>query len=44
MLEKALADTDPQTTDVIVMTAKMEPPGGSDTSAKKSIWTPTIGN
>ncbi len=28
MLEKALADTDPQTTDVIVMTAKMEPPGG----------------
>jgi amino acid transporter len=29
MLEKALADTDPQTTDVIVMTAKMEPPGGA---------------
>ncbi len=28
MLEKALADTDPQTTEVIVMTAKMEPPGG----------------
>jgi amino acid transporter/nucleotide-binding universal stress UspA family protein len=29
MLEKALEDTDPHTTDVIVMTAKMEPPGGS---------------
>src|SRR5262249_21973031 len=29
MLEKALADTDPVTTDVIVMTAKMEPPGGA---------------
>ena len=29
MLEKALADTDPQTTDVVVMTAKVEPPGGS---------------
>ncbi len=29
MLEKALAETDPQTTDVVVMTAKMEPPGGS---------------
>jgi hypothetical protein len=29
MLEKAIADTDPQTTEVIVMTAKMEPPGGS---------------
>jgi amino acid transporter len=29
MLEKALADTDPQTTDVVVMTAKIEPPGGS---------------
>jgi nucleotide-binding universal stress UspA family protein len=29
MLEKALADNDPQTTDVIVMTAKLEPPGGS---------------
>ncbi len=28
MLEKALADTDPLTTDVIVMTAKVEPPGG----------------
>ncbi len=28
MLEKAIADTDPQTTDVVVMTAKVEPPGG----------------
>jgi amino acid transporter/nucleotide-binding universal stress UspA family protein len=27
MLDKALADTDPATTDVIVMTAKVEPPG-----------------
>ena len=31
MLDKALADTDPQTTDVVVMTAKVELPGG-DTS------------
>ena len=29
MLEKALADTDPHTTEVIVMTAKVEPPGGA---------------
>jgi amino acid transporter/nucleotide-binding universal stress UspA family protein len=29
MLEKALADTDPQTTEVVVMTAKLEPPGGA---------------
>ena len=28
MLEKALLDNDPVTTDVIVMTAKVEPPGG----------------
>jgi amino acid transporter len=27
MLDKALADTDPETTDVVVMTAKVEPPG-----------------
>ena len=27
MLDKALADTDPQTTDVVVMTAKVEPQG-----------------
>jgi len=32
MLEKALADTDPQTTDVVVMTAKIEPPGGAQRS------------
>jgi hypothetical protein len=32
MLDKALADTDPKTTDVVVMTAKVELPGG-DTSA-----------
>jgi hypothetical protein len=31
MLDKALADTDPMTTDVVVMTAKVELPGG-DTS------------
>jgi amino acid transporter/nucleotide-binding universal stress UspA family protein len=29
MLEKALAETDPETTDMIVMTAKVLPPGGS---------------
>src|SRR5262249_38249085 len=29
MLEKALAETDPQITDVIVMTAKVLPPGSS---------------
>ncbi len=28
MLEKTLAETDPETTDVIVMTAKVSPPGG----------------
>jgi amino acid transporter/nucleotide-binding universal stress UspA family protein len=28
MLEKALAETDPETTDVVVMTAKVMPPGG----------------
>jgi amino acid transporter len=28
MLEKALAETDPVTTDVVVMTAKVTPPGG----------------
>lgn len=30
MLEKALNEADPQTTDVVVMTAKLEPPGGAD--------------
>jgi len=29
MLEKTLADTDPETTDVVVMTAKLSPPGDS---------------
>ena len=42
MLEKALADTDPKTTEVVVMTAKIEPPGGS-WQATKSTSTPTIG-
>ena len=28
MLEKAILDTDPATTEVVVMTAKLEPPGG----------------
>ncbi len=28
MLEKALAENDPNTTDVVVMTAKMQVPGG----------------
>lgn len=31
MLEKALAETDPHTTEVVVMTARVRPPGGSDT-------------
>jgi amino acid transporter/nucleotide-binding universal stress UspA family protein len=30
MLEKALAETDPDTTQVVVMTAKLEAPGGSE--------------
>jgi amino acid transporter/nucleotide-binding universal stress UspA family protein len=29
MLEKALAETDPETTSIVVMTAKLIPPGGS---------------
>ena len=32
MLEKTLAETDPQTTDVVVMTAKFMPPGGEATA------------
>lgn len=36
MLDKALADTDPQTTDVIVMTAKVEPQG-ADLPAKQPL-------
>ena len=31
MLEKALAETDPETTDVVVMTAKFSPPGDAST-------------
>ncbi len=34
MLEKALGETDPHTTDVVVMTAKVTPPGG-ETSASR---------
>jgi amino acid transporter/nucleotide-binding universal stress UspA family protein len=33
MLDKALADSDPETTDVVVMTAKVELPGSDSTSA-----------
>jgi nucleotide-binding universal stress UspA family protein len=36
MLDKALADTDPQTTDVVVMTAKVEPQG-ADMSDGQSL-------
>jgi amino acid transporter len=32
MLEKTLAETDPETTDVVVMTAKVSPPGDSSAS------------
>jgi amino acid transporter/nucleotide-binding universal stress UspA family protein len=39
MLEKALADTDPHTTDVVVMTAKMEPLGGSSFSDEVDLDT-----
>ena len=39
MLEKTLAETDPLTTDVVVMTAKVMPPGGE--ARGRSIWTPT---
>ena len=41
MLEKALAETDPETTDVVVMTAKVMPPGG-DPRTISPTWTPTI--
>jgi hypothetical protein len=37
MLDKALADTDPQTTDVVVMTAKVELPGGDTTTSLQGI-------
>jgi nucleotide-binding universal stress UspA family protein len=39
MLEKALHDNDPATTDVVVMTAKMEPPGGSSRAAEIDLDT-----
>ena len=41
MLDKALADTDPQTTDVVVMTAKVEPQG-ADLPPDHLHWIPTI--
>jgi amino acid transporter len=37
MLEKALAETDPNTTDVIVMTAKIIPPGGESDAANLDL-------
>src|SRR4029077_20376737 len=36
---KALADTDPETTDVGVMTAKVEPPGGSSRAGEIDLDT-----
>ena len=43
MLDKALADTDPQTTDVVVMTAKVEPQG-ADLPTRLTDWILTISN
>ena len=40
MLEKALAETDPDTTDVVVMTAKLLPPGDGAPETPPT-WTPT---
>ena len=41
MLEKALAETDPETTGIVVMTAKLVAAGeASDRSSR--TWTPTI--
>ena len=37
MLDKALADTDPQTTDVVVMTAKVELPGEDLSSSRHAL-------
>jgi amino acid transporter len=37
MLEKALAETDPDTTDVVVMTAKVIPPGGETGTANLDL-------
>ena len=39
MLDKALADTDPQTTDVVVMTAKVELPGAGCDSSEHALDT-----
>jgi amino acid transporter/nucleotide-binding universal stress UspA family protein len=39
MLDKALADTDPQTTDVVVMTAKVEPQGADLPSSNLQLDT-----
>ena len=41
MLEKALAETDPETTDMVVMTAKVIPPG-ERCRTEQPTWTPTI--
>ena len=43
MLEKALAESDPNTTDVVVMTAKMQVPGG-ETGTGRLISTTTTSN
>jgi amino acid transporter/nucleotide-binding universal stress UspA family protein len=37
MLEKSLAETDPETTNVIVMTAKVEPPGGGAPDVRQDL-------
>lgn len=37
MLEKALAETDPDTTDVVVMTAKVTPPGGETGASRVDL-------
>src|SRR5262249_7347635 len=37
MLEKALAEADPDTTDVVVMTAKVIPPGGETSAASLDL-------
>ncbi len=37
MLEKSLRETDPQTTDVVVMTAKVMPPGGETHTGNLSL-------
>jgi len=42
MLEQALAETDPDTTDVVVMTAHVKPRGTC--RRFRTSWTPTTGN